>query len=105
MKRLSPLVPLTLLAACATTPRPPAQPQGPVEVQILGLNDFHGNLQPPKSAIDAMLADGTPVKVPAGGAAYLASAAKALRVAPRACSMSASSFMETTISAAIARRQ
>jgi 5'-nucleotidase len=66
-----------LLAGCATTP-PPATP-GPVEVQILAINDFHGNLEPPKSAIDATLPDGTTVKVPAGGAAYLASAAKALR--------------------------
>ncbi|HEU0309680.1 MAG TPA: bifunctional metallophosphatase/5'-nucleotidase [Sphingomicrobium sp.] len=51
----------------------------PIEVQILAINDFHGYLEPPRQAIDATLPDGTPVKVPAGGASYLASAAKALR--------------------------
>jgi len=68
---------MTLLAACATTPREVAS--APVEVQILGINDFHGNLEPPKIAIDAPLADGSTVKVPAGGVAHLAGAAKALR--------------------------
>ena len=59
------------LAACATTPRQVAQPvpQGPVEVQILAINDFHGNLEPPKLTVPA--ANGA---VPAGGVAYLASA-------------------------------
>ncbi|MDQ3144266.1 MAG: bifunctional metallophosphatase/5'-nucleotidase [Pseudomonadota bacterium] len=66
-----------LLAGCTTTPRPVAP--GPVEVQILGINDFHGNLEPPKNSVDATLADGRAVKVPAGGVAYLAGAAKALR--------------------------
>ena len=55
------------------------QAAGPVEVQILAINDFHGNLEPPKLAIDATAPDGAAVKVPAGGVAYLASAAKALR--------------------------
>ena len=68
---------MTMLGGCATTPQPP--PVLPVEVQILAINDFHGNLEPPKSAIDATAPDGTTVKVPAGGAAYLASAAKAMR--------------------------
>ena len=48
-------------------------------MQILAINDFHGNLEPPKLAIDATAPDGAAVKVPAGGVAYLASAAKALR--------------------------
>ena len=60
-----------LLAACATVPPPPA---GPVEVQILAINDFHGNLEPPNMTVPA--ADGA---VPAGGAAYLASALKQMR--------------------------
>jgi 5'-nucleotidase len=72
-----PIPVLLLLAACATTPRPAAT--GPVEVQILAINDFHGNLEPPKVSIDATAPDGSAIKVPAGGAAYLASAAKALR--------------------------
>src|SRR6187200_2764939 len=69
---------VTLLAGCATTPRQAVQPvpQGPVEVQILAINDFHGNLEPPNLTIPA--ADGA---VPAGGVAYLASAMKQLRTA------------------------
>ncbi|MEJ7777835.1 MAG: bifunctional metallophosphatase/5'-nucleotidase [Sphingomicrobium sp.] len=50
-----------------------------VEVQILAINDFHGNLEPPKQAIDAALPDGSEVKVPAGGVSHLAGAARALR--------------------------
>ena len=62
------------LAACATTPRPAPIAAGPVEVQILAINDFHGNLEPPNLTVPAL--DGP---VPAGGAAYLASALKQLR--------------------------
>jgi len=76
-------VSLLLLAACTTTPQQvvqqPVAPVAPVEVQILAINDFHGNLEPPKNYIEAPLADGIKVKVPAGGVAYLASTAKALR--------------------------
>jgi 5'-nucleotidase len=50
----------------------------PVEVQILAINDFHGNLEPPKMTIEAP-GPGRPVQVPAGGVAHLATAAKALR--------------------------
>jgi 5'-nucleotidase len=75
MKRVFVFAPLALLAACATTPRPSAQLSGPVEVQILAINDFHGNLEPPNLTVPA--ADGA---VPAGGAAYLASALKQVRI-------------------------
>ena len=68
-----------LLAGCVSTPRPVATAPQPIEVQILGINDFHGNLEPPKNSIDAALPDGTTAKVPAGGVAHLASAAKTLR--------------------------
>lgn len=70
------------LAGCAA-PRgsPPLAPPraSPVEVQILAINDFHGNLEPPKTSIEALTSSGAPVRVPAGGAAHLAAAAKALR--------------------------
>jgi len=73
------------LAACTTLPHPPPPPPmlAPVEVQILAINDFHGNLEPPGVTIDATLPDGGIAKVAAGGIAYLASAAKALRAGQR----------------------
>jgi 5'-nucleotidase len=69
---------LGALGACTTVP-PHQVASGPAEVQILAINDFHGNLEAPKNYIEAPLADGIKVKVPAGGVAYLASTAKALR--------------------------
>jgi 5'-nucleotidase len=64
-------LPLALLTACTTTPR---QAAGPVEVQILAFNDFHGNLEPPNMTVPAADAP-----VPAGGAAYLANTLKQVR--------------------------
>ncbi|SHN66631.1 5'-nucleotidase [Geodermatophilus obscurus] len=49
---------------------------GPVDVQLLALNDFHGALEPPSGSSGQIRTgtnpDGTPVTVPAGGSAYLA---------------------------------
>ena len=59
-----------LLAACATTPPPAA----PVTVKIIGLNDFHGHIEPPRQSVDAWLPSGERLRVPVGGAAWLASA-------------------------------
>jgi len=73
---LSALLALTLplsLGACATVPAQRA-PE-PVTVGIIGLNDFHGNLQPvarPLRVDDTM-------EVQAGGAAHLATAIDTLR--------------------------
>jgi 5'-nucleotidase len=48
----------------------------PVDVQLLALNDFHGALEPPSGSSGQIRTgtnpDGTPVSVPAGGSAYLA---------------------------------
>ncbi|HEX8527838.1 bifunctional metallophosphatase/5'-nucleotidase [Allosphingosinicella sp.] len=67
-----------LLAGCATTEetRPAASP---VSVKIIAFNDFHGNLQPPGQSVAAAGQGGATVRVPAGGAAYLASAIERLR--------------------------
>ena len=66
------------LAGCATTAREQAAP--PVEVRILAFNDFHGNLEPPRQAVSAPMPGlAEPVRVPAGGAAYFASALASLR--------------------------
>src|SRR5439155_23841206 len=54
----------------------------PVDVQILGINDFHGNLQPPTGSngrVVSAISNGTPVSVDAGGAEYLATWFKQLR--------------------------
>ena len=83
MDRLLTFALLASLGACTTLPHPPpppppelAQESRPVEVQILAINDFHGNLEPPQLTVPA--ASGA---VPAGGAAYLASALKQRRTA------------------------
>ncbi|MEW4449267.1 bifunctional metallophosphatase/5'-nucleotidase [Qipengyuania sp. JC766] len=65
-----------LLSACATTaPESVSGSAEPVKVGIIGLNDFHGNLQPVSRPFE--IDDATEVQ--AGGAAYLASAIDALR--------------------------
>ena len=72
----APLLLATVSAACL--PTWPGHPGGggghrpPVEVQILGLNDFHGNLEPPGGS------SGRIEGIDAGGAAYLASHVAAL---------------------------
>lgn len=50
-----------------------------VTVGILAINDFHGSIEPPKQSVLAPDGQGGTVQVPAGGAAYLASAVKTLR--------------------------
>jgi 5'-nucleotidase len=65
------------LAGCATTGQPVARP---TEVRIIAFNDFHGNLEPPRSAVTVPATATSPeLRVPAGGAAYLASAIERLR--------------------------
>ncbi len=74
MHRLSLLL---TLAACAGNPSTATAPHvasGPVHVQLLALNDFHGNLEPPSGTV--RLPDGT---VPAGGGAWLAAHVARLR--------------------------
>ncbi len=47
----------------------PSKPKGAVDVQILAINDFHGNLQPPTGSSGRIGPSGTPEY---GGAAFLA---------------------------------
>jgi len=65
-----------VLSACVSVPRPAPEP---ITVRIVGLNDFHGNIEPIKRPI--MLEDGHGRKqeVYAGGAAWFASAVAHLR--------------------------
>ncbi|MDH6593742.1 5'-nucleotidase [Variovorax sp. TBS-050B] len=62
-------------------PAPAPAPAAPasVEVKIIAFNDLHGNLEPPRLSITAPASGGGTVPVPAGGAAYLASAVAALK--------------------------
>lgn len=54
-------------------------PAAPLMVKIIAFNDFHGALETPGRAIDVQAPDGSVAKVPAGGAAYFATAVKALK--------------------------
>ena len=74
------LLPTLLLAACATQTAPlSTTPAQTVTVGIAAINDFHGNIAPPRQAVVAPDGKGGIVSVPAGGAAYLASAIDAIR--------------------------
>lgn len=69
------------LAGCATTAeRGTSRAPAPVEVTLIALNDFHGNLEAPRRAVTAPAdANGPEVQVPAGGAAHLAAAIQSIR--------------------------
>lgn len=54
-----------------------------MDITLLGFNDFHGNLEPPRQAVVAKNAQRQSVAVPAGGAAYLAQAVAERRAASR----------------------
>jgi 5'-nucleotidase len=79
------------LASCAAHVAPPARVgQAPIEVQILGINDFHGNIETPPEPQAITQADGTVLKARVGGAAQLASALeKARRGRPNSITVAA----------------
>jgi len=81
MFRIAFVAALAALSACAAPMAAPQHSAAPVRVKIIAFNDFHGALEPPRQAVPAAGADGAPVRVPAGGAAYLASAIDSLRSA------------------------
>jgi 5'-nucleotidase len=59
---------------------PGAAPKvGPVAVQILAINDFHGNLEPPKSSTEWVEEGGAKRREALGGAAHIAATLSALR--------------------------
>jgi 5'-nucleotidase len=86
------------LGACTTIERPvgPAAAAGPVEVQILGLNDFHGNLETPRDPVPLKNPDGTTSKIRAGGAAQLAATLKRLRAGRTSVTVAAGDLIGAT---------
>src|SRR3981081_3167505 len=74
------------MLALAPGPAPRAQAQGaPVDLRILAINDFHGNLRPPEGGIRIADPDDKTKKitVPAGGAEHMATLVKQLRQGAR----------------------
>jgi 5'-nucleotidase len=74
------LAALVLMIALGPAARAIAQ-TAPVELRILAINDFHGNLRPPTGGIRIADPDDKTKKitVPAGGAEYMATLVKQLR--------------------------
>ena len=66
------------LSGCATT-QVLRDTAAPVDVRIIGFNDFHGALDPPKAATEITNSTGEKVHIPSGGVAYLASAIDSLK--------------------------
>lgn len=83
IQRSLPLLFAALLAGCATAHQPPsslaANADGPIEIGVIAINDFHGALEPPKQSVNLPNPDGSFEGVPAGGAAWLASAVEMLK--------------------------
>jgi len=63
---------VALLVPAATQAANPNTPPGDVDVQLLAINDFHGNLKPPSGS------SGLVGTTPAGGVEYLATRIRAL---------------------------
>jgi 5'-nucleotidase len=77
---LSPVLAATaLISICPASHA--AEPAAPVQLRILAINDFHGNLRPPPGGIRIADPDDKTKKitVPAGGAEHMATLVKQLR--------------------------
>jgi len=74
-----------LLLMLAPPPRAAAQAAPPIDLRILAINDFHGNLLPPPGGIRIADPDDNTrkINVPAGGAEHMATLVKQLRQGTR----------------------
>ncbi|MCP3730517.1 bifunctional metallophosphatase/5'-nucleotidase [Sphingomonas sp. MG17] len=79
MKAIAFLTGALALAGCSAQRAEVARADAPVTVKVIAFNDFHGNLETPGRPIDVQAPDGSVVKVPAGGAAYFATAVQRLK--------------------------
>ena len=77
---LAPVLIVLLALSCPATPSA-AETAAPVDVRILAINDFHGNLRPPPGGIRIADPDDKTKKiaVPAGGAEHMATLVQQLR--------------------------
>lgn len=97
MNRLTLLLPALLLSACATVRTPPTPvAAGPIEVQILGLNDFHGNLETPSAPVSLVQPDGSKSEGRFGGAAALAGTLQRLRAGKPSVTVAAGDLIGAT---------
>ena len=81
-----------LAAACSTVPAvPPAPPAsaGPIEVQILALNDFHGNLEPSPTPVRFQLGSDQFASGQLGGAAVVGAELAKLRAGRQSITVAA----------------
>ena len=78
MKKLLLAFAVLTLPGCAST-RMANEEVAPVDIRIIGINDFHGHLDPPRAATETLNAAGEKVRIPSGGVAYLASAIDSLK--------------------------
>lgn len=76
--RFVPFALLSALAGCAT-PQGTGPTAPTVKVGLLAINDFHGALETPRQSVFVPDEKGGAMPVPAGGAAYLASAIDSLK--------------------------
>jgi len=79
MRRLFSILLATLLTSACAAPMASRQGAEPVTVGIVAINDFHGAIEPPRQSVPVAQADGSVIQVPAGGAAWLASAIDSIR--------------------------
>ena len=79
LRRIAVAAALLALTGCVTRPTPPTPSAAPIEVQIIGINDFHGNLETPRGPQKIRLANGQDLNANLGGAAALEATVKRLR--------------------------
>lgn len=99
ISRLLLLVSSAALTACVGYERPvisTPETRPAVEVQVLGINDFHGNLEVPSDPVPLRIADGSTTKVRAGGAAQLAATLQRLRAGRASTTVAAGDLIGAT---------
>ncbi len=75
---LAALATLAITVPAAQAAKPPKKSKD-VSVQLLGINDFHGNLEPPTGSGGVITEVPGTTAIPAGGAVYLANQLRTLR--------------------------